>query len=84
MLGYSVMGKLKINCPSLYYSLSAWEHDSLDSSITLEEGNTQVFSNGNISDREGFITLAGNLPNLGRGGTTHYTFYVYYLVLLLL
>jgi hypothetical protein len=28
----SFVGKLKLHCPSLYFSLSAWERDHLDSS----------------------------------------------------
>jgi len=35
----TIAGKLKTYCPSLFYSLLAWERDSLDPSIVLEEGN---------------------------------------------
>jgi hypothetical protein len=31
----TVTGKLKSICPSLFFSLSAWERDTLDSSTTL-------------------------------------------------
>jgi hypothetical protein len=34
----SITGKLKHICPSLYFSLSAWERDQLDSSSTLVMG----------------------------------------------
>jgi hypothetical protein len=32
----TIVGKLKKHCPSLYYSLSAWECDSLDPTSNLE------------------------------------------------
>jgi hypothetical protein len=60
-------GKLKTFCPSLFYSLSTWEHDSLDSSLVLETGNTQVTSCGRLSDREGFNTI-GVDPSFPVGG----------------
>jgi hypothetical protein len=36
----TLTGKIKTFCPSLYFSLSSWERDAMDSSTSLGKGNS--------------------------------------------
>jgi hypothetical protein len=70
----TVAGKLKSYCPSLFYSLSAWERDSLDPSIVLEAETSQAtFSGDRIVGPGGVKHTWGRLilPGWG-GGSDHY------------
>jgi hypothetical protein len=61
-------GKLKKHCPSLFFSLSAWEHDQLDPSSLLEAETTPDALSGIVLSRpkRGYNPLG-----VGWGHITH-------------
>jgi len=66
----TIASKLKSHCPSLYYSLSTWERDSLDPSNVLEADTSPTTLSGDrtVSAREGLNTLGvdSSYPGGGR------------------
>ena len=60
--GVSFTGKLKSLCPSLFFSFSSWEHDTLDEVAWDGTGCKQVLADLNFLAPESFPPLTSSTP----------------------